>query len=173
MNIILDALGFNTSHYYIKRPYIVEKISFDNRTFYAKFERINEMLDDTVLTQHLKKNMVIAAPLLENGYTNLLVLEYKGDEPMRFFHTTKQLFNSMDIKSYYVFKGKTDRHLQIFMQIPKTKLDQAHDKLEKISNLLAIKLPVEWRTLPNKNLPEAYNIVTLPYQILEFDHRIK
>lgn len=173
MNIVLDALGFNRSHYYIKRPYIVEKISFDNRTFYAKFERINEELDDTVLTQHLKKEIVIAAPLLENNYTNLLVLEYKGDEPMRFFHTVKQLFNSMDIRSFYIFKGKTDRHLQIFIPTPKIKLQEAHDKLEKISNLLATKLPVEWRTLPSKNLPEAYNIVTLPYQILELKQHIK
>lgn len=173
MNIILDALGFNRSHYYIKRPYIVEKISFDNRTFYAKFERVNEELDDTVLTQHLKKEMVIAAPLMENGYTNLLVLEYKGDEPMRFFHTVKQLFNSMNIKYFYIFKGKTDRHLQIFIPIPKIKLQEAHEKLAEISNLLATKLPVEWRTLPSKNLPEAYNIVTLPYQILELKQHIK
>lgn len=172
MNIDLDVLGLNRSHYYVKRTYIVEKISFDNRTFYAKFEQINEDLDNTVLAQHFKKDMVVAAPLLENGYTNLLVLEYKGDEPMRFFHNAKQLFNSMDIKSFYTFKGKSDRHLQIFISSPSTKLDKAHEILEEISNLLAIKLPVEWRTLPSKNLPEAYNIVTLPYQFSEFDqHR--
>jgi len=173
LNIVLDTLGFNRSHYYIKRPYIVEKISFDNRTFYAKFERINEELDDTVLTQHLKKEIVIAAPLLENDYTNLLVLEYKGDEPMRFFHTIKQLFNSMNIQSFYIFKGKSDRHLQIFIPTPKIKLQEAHERLEKLSNLLATKLPVEWRTLPSKNLPEAYNIVTLPYQVLELKQYIK
>lgn len=173
MNIDLDTLGLNRSHYYIKRSYIVEKISFDNRTFYAKFERIDENLDDTVLAQHFKKNMVVATPLLENGYTDLLILEYKGDEPLRFFHIAKQLFNSMNIKSFHAFKGKTDRHLQIFIPAPSTELNKAHETLEEISSLLAIKLPVEWRTLPSKNLPEAYNIVTLPYRISEFDQRIK
>ena len=161
----IKKLGFITDHYYIKRNYVVDKIHFGNRTFYAKFEKINEPINDTLLKQHLKKESTVALSLLdENNRTTLLLIEYKGDDPIKFYHTLKQLFNSINIKNYKVFEGKSDRHIQIFIKTDPLSLEDADAKLQAISELLRIKLPSDWRTLPNKNLPKAYNIATLPYK---------
>jgi len=42
-------------------------------------------------------------------------------------------------------------------------LDEADAKLKYFSNALKEKMTKKWKTLPSLNLPEAYNIVTLPY----------
>lgn len=164
-DIYSDILArLNRTHYYIKRASVVEKIVFENRSFYAKFERVDERLDGVVLSQHLKKEIIIAASLLDDGYTNLLVLEYKGNEPLRFYHTVKQLFQTLDIERFYPFEGKSEKHIQIYIPTEKISLHEAHKRLMEISDFLSLKLPVEWQTLPNETLPEAYNIVTLPYK---------
>ncbi|MBN2768364.1 MAG: DUF1882 domain-containing protein [Campylobacterales bacterium] len=163
----IKRLGFNTDHYYIKRSFVVDKIHFENRTFYAKFEKINEPINDTLLKQHLKKESTVALSLLDkNGFTTLLLIEYKGDEATKFYHTAKQLFDSIGIKNYETYEGKSDRHIQIYIKTKPLSLEDASDTLQKISDLLCIKLPNDWRTLPNKNLPQQYNIATLPYKKL-------
>jgi DNA polymerase III delta subunit len=161
----IKNLGFNTDYYYIKRGYVVERIQFENRTFYAKFEKINEPINDTLLKQHLKKESTVAFPFLDkNNLTTLLLIEYKGDEAKKFYYTAKQLFNSIGIEKYEVYEGKSDKHIQIYIKTEPLSLEDADTKLQNISNLLCIKLPNDWRTLPNKNLPKPYNIATLPYK---------
>jgi len=161
----IKKLGFNTDYYYIKRGYVVDRIQFENRTFYAKFEKIDEPINDTLLKQHLKKESTVALSLLDkNSHTTLLLIEYKGDEATKFYYTAKQLFGSIGIQDYEAYEGKSDRHIQIYIKTEPLSLEDASEKLQEISDLLCIKLPSDWRTLPNKNLPEQYNIATLPYK---------
>ena len=98
--ITLDSLHLNLSHYYVKRRLIVEKITYRHRTFYAKFERINEALTETVFSQHLDRQYIIAASILDRGKTNNLILEYRGAEPSRFYHTSKHLLHTLQIEKY-------------------------------------------------------------------------
>ncbi|AKF25466.1 hypothetical protein YH65_08830 [Sulfurovum lithotrophicum] len=158
-------LDLNDGHYYIKHNTIVEKIHFDNRTFYAKFERIEEPLTPLLLTQHLNKQYTIAAPLLDKeGLTNYLVLEYRGDEHQRFYYLVKQLFRTFGIKDYHIYRGKHEETIQVFIEVKPLTLQEADDALQKISDALKEKLGKKWKTLPSASLPEAYNIVTLPYK---------
>jgi hypothetical protein len=164
---LIDNLLIDKSFYYIKRDYVVEKIEFKNRTFYAKFEKIYKPLDKQIIKNHIDKKITIASTLVRNDYTNNLIFIYKGDDGLKFYHTIKQLFIALKIEKYYIFQGKSEKHIQVFIPVNKMDLAQASIKLEEISKSLALKLPVEWQTLPNKNLPYDYNIFTLPYKIFE------
>lgn len=150
-------------HYYIKRNFIVEQITFNNRTLYAKFERINESLTPLLLEQHLQREYTIAAPLLQNGQTDYLVIEYKGEEHQRFFHLIKHLFHTLNISDYHIYQGKDEERLQVFIRVDHLSLEDADKKLNDLSDMLKQKLTKKWKCLPDSSLPEAYNIVTLPY----------
>lgn len=155
------------SHYYIKRSTIVEQIQFDNRTFYAKFERIDEPLSPLLLQQHLNRQYTIAAPLLKEGCTNYLVLEYKGEEYQRFYYLVKHLFNTLEIKKYHIYQGKDEEKIQVFIEVDHLTLEVADSRLLDISNALKQKLTKRWKCLPSSSLPEAYNIITLPYKKID------
>ena len=143
---------------------IVEQIQFDNRTFYAKFERINEPLTPLLLQQHLDRQYSIAVPLLKNNHTNYLVIEYKGDEHQRFQHLVKHLFKTIKLTEYHIYQGKDPERLQVFISVDRLTLEEADTQLRSISDALKEKMTKKWKCLPSLTLPEAYNIVTLPYQ---------
>ena len=159
-------LDFVADHYYIKRKTIVEKIHFDHRTFYAKFERIEEPLTPLLLSQHLNRQYTIAVPLLDQGKTNYLVLEYRGDEYLRFTYLVKQLFRTLKIEEYHLYQGKHPETVQVFIEVKPLSLEEADAALQKISDALKEKLGKKWKTLPSAALPEEYNIVTLPYEAI-------
>jgi len=150
-------------YYYIKRNTIVEQITFNNRTFYAKFERIDEPLTPLLLEQHLQREYTIAAPLLQDNHTNYLVIEYKGEEYQRFYHLVKHLFHTLNIETYHIYQGKDNERLQVFIKVDHLSLKEADKRLKELSNMLKEKLTKKWKCLPDISLPDAYNIVTLPY----------
>ena len=152
------------SYYYIKRNTIVEQIQFNNRTFYAKFERINEPLTPLLLEQHLHRDYTIAVPLLQDNKTNYLVIEYKGEEHERFYHLVKHLFKTLDITEYQIYEGKDEERLQVFIGVEGPSLEEADAQLLKLSNALKEKMVKKWKCLPSTSLPDAYNIITLPYK---------
>ena len=159
-------LEFSVDHYYIKRSTIVEKIPFNNRTFYAKFERINEAPSPLLLKQHWNRQYTIALPLVKNNHTDHLVIEYKGDEYQRFYHLIKHLFKTLQVDNYYIYQGKDAERLQVFIPVKQLSLEEADKQLQIYSNALKEKMTKKWKTLPSLNLPEAYNIVTVPYNTL-------
>jgi len=160
-------LEFSPDHYYIKRSTIVEKIVFNNRTFYAKFEHINEALTPLILEQHLHREYTIAVPLIENNTTNYLVIEYKGEEHQRFYHLVKHLFKTLDITEYHIYEGKDVERLQVFVEVNSLTLEDADTRLQEISDVLKEKMVKKWKMLPSSSLPKEYNIVTLPYKRLD------
>ncbi len=159
-------LNLNVDHYYIKHPSIVKHIKFDNRTFYAKFERIHEPLNNLIVKQHLDKDFIVAVPLLQNNITNYLILEYKGDEYKRFYYLVKHLFNTLKIYDYYIYQGRHKEKIQVFIDVDSISLQEAESRLQELSNALEQRLSKKWKCLPSSRLPEAYNIVTLPYNIV-------
>jgi len=166
VHIKVFDLEFSTDHYYIKRPSIVEQIPFDNRTFYAKFERIDEPLTPLLWQQHLDKQYTIAVPLLKEGRTNYLVLEYRGEEHRRFAPLVQHLFQTLGIKNYHIYRGKDASRIFVFIAVEHLTLKEADRQLQHISDILQQRLTKRWKTLPSLHLPEAYNIVTLPYATL-------
>jgi len=128
--------------------------------------RIEEPLSPLLLSQHLNRQYTIAVPLLKNGYTNYLVLEYKGEEYRRFYYLVKQLFKTLKIETYQIYEGKEVETIQIFIEVKPLTLNIADSALKEISEALQEKLEKKWKTLPSTSLPEAYNIVTLPYRAI-------
>jgi len=161
-----NLLKLDRSYYYVKRSSIVEKIIFQHRTFYAKFERIDEPLEEMVISQHLNRQYIIASPLLKNGKTEYLVIEYRGMEPSRFFNAVRHLMSSLQITNYLLFKGKKESYVQLFISIAPAELEEADAMVSEISDALERRLPKEWKCFPDKSLPASYNIITLPYKKL-------
>jgi L-rhamnose mutarotase len=119
-----------------------------------------------LLKQHLNRQYSIAAPLLKNNLTNYLVIEYKGDEHKRFHHLVKHLFKTMGISDYSIYQGKDIERLQVFIDVDQLTLEEADAQLQTLSNALKEKMTKKWKCLPSLTLPEAYNIVSLPYKQL-------
>ena len=94
------------------------------------------------------------------------MIEYKGEEHQRFHHLVKHLFKTMDISNYHIYQGKDIERLQIFIAVNQLTLEEADTQLQTLSNALKEKMTQEWKCLPSIALPEAYNIVTLPYKTL-------
>ena len=160
-------LEFSSEYYYIKRSAIVEKIRFDNRTFYAKFERIDEPLTPLIVEQHLHREYTIAVPLLEENKTNYLVIEYNGEAYERFYHLVKHLLKTLQITHYHIYEGKNIERLQLFIEVDKLTLEEADEQLETLSSALKERMTKNWKCLPSSTLPIEYNIVTLPYKRID------
>jgi len=103
-------------------------------------------------------------PLLTNNRTNYLVIEYKGEEAKRFYYLLKHLFSSLNILDYHIYQGKDEKRLQVFIEVENILIEEAEKRLLEISHALRQKMPIHWNCLPSLSLPEAYNIVTLPYK---------
>jgi len=116
-----------------------------------------------VLKQHFNRQFTIAFPLVKDNYTDHLVIEYKGDEYQRFYHLIKHLFKTLEIDNYHIYQGKDTERLQVFIPVNSLSLEEADKQLDIYSDALKEKMTKKWKTLPSLNLPEAYNIVTLPY----------
>ena len=96
--------------------------------------------------------------------TKYLVIEYKGEEYQRFYHLIKHLFKTLDIHHYHIYEGKDVERLQVFIDVGELHIEDANTKLQELSNALKEKMVKKWKCLPSTSLPEAYNIVTLPYK---------
>ncbi len=94
------------------------------------------------------------------------MIEYKGEEHKRFHHLVKHLFKSKGISDYHIYQGKDIERLQVFIKVSHLTLEEADTKLQELSNALKEKMTQKWKCLPSIALPEAYNIVTLPYNRL-------
>jgi len=65
---------------------------------------------------------------------------------------------------YHIYQGKDEEKIQIFIEVDGISLEEADTQLQTISENLKQKLTKRWKCLPLLSLPEAYNIVTLPYK---------
>ena len=105
-------------------------------------------------------------PLLSNNHTNYLVIDYKGEEYQRFFPLVKHLFKTLNITKYYIYQGKDVERLCVFIEVNNLSLETADAQLQHLSDALKEKMVKKWKCLPSLSLPEAYNIVTLPYKVM-------
>jgi L-rhamnose mutarotase len=101
--------------------------------------------------------------LLKENHTDYLLIEYKGDEHKRFQHLIGHLFKTLNIADYHIYQGKDIERLQVFIKVEHLPLEEADRQLQLLSNALKEKMTKKWKCLPSLALPEAYNIVTLPY----------
>jgi len=70
------------------------------------------------------------------------------------------------ITDYQVYQGKRRGKIQLFIAVDALPLKEAEAQLQALSDILEQKLDKSWKCLPSSRLPEAYNIITLPYKKL-------
>lgn len=164
MKIELLDLTFNREYFYIQKESIVEKITFNNRTFYSKFEKTTTTIDSALLEQHYANKISLAIPLIENNLIDYIVIEYQQNDWKSFYSLLQHLLKSLDILTFFSYYNIEKELFQLFIPKNKIKLDLAYQEVENIKHLLELKSKKSYKIYPNKNLPKNLNIITLPTQ---------
>jgi hypothetical protein len=159
-------IKMTTSHYYIQRPTIVNKIVHNGRTFYNKFERVDKPLTRMVMNQHGDKEIVVAHDLIKPGdKVENIVFDYNGRNPDRFWHRAQLMLRDEGYLNFTAYESKTPGHLHLYVHKGHTTLQEAYQLGRLLSTKLATKLPREWRMFPTSDMPREYNILILPYKL--------
>jgi len=166
LKIEIDDLIFNSEYLYIQRDTIVEKIIFNNRTFYSKYEKVDVHLKEALLEEYKKNKLTLALPLIENEMVNYLVIEYYQEDWQSFYSLIKHMFKTLNINDYIAYRNPNKEILQIFIIQTSTPLKRANEQVEEIKQILELKSKKSYRIFPNKNSPKNYNIITFPLNIL-------
>ncbi len=162
MKITIFDLHFDVDSYYIKRDSIVDKITFNNRTLYSKYEKIALAPTKLLINQHLNRELIVAVPLISNNTTNYIVIEYEKESSNRFYYLLKQILKSLYIEKFYTYESSKKNHVQIFIPFENFTLEQAYEIIEKIEYTIEFKANKRCKILPHKHFPEIYNKITLP-----------
>ena len=163
MKIVILDLEFSAKRFYIQNSTIVEKITFNNRTFYSKFEEIKTKLTPILLQQHFQNEITLALPLIEeNDLVNYLVIEYYQEDWNQFYSLLRYLLKSLDINNYKCYFNSKKMLFQLFIPRDNISLERAYREVENIKHHLDIKSKKSYKIYPNRFLPKNYNIITLP-----------
>ncbi len=162
----LKLIKMITDHYWIKRDTVVDRINFKGRTFYNKFEKVNELLSQSIISKHLKGEITVAHSLVnKRNQVENIVIDYNGRDPERFYHKTQLLLREEGFINFTAYKTKTEGHLHVYIHKGHTTLQEAIQLGKMLSMKLAAKQPKQWRMFPNNDMPDEYNILTLPYEV--------
>jgi hypothetical protein len=166
LKIQIDNLEFNSDYFYIQSDTIVEKIIFNNRTFYSKYKKYDSPLTSELIEQYKRDELTLALPLIEDNIVNYLVIEYYQNDWKNFYSLIQHLFKTLNIHDYIAYRNPNRELLQIFIIHKNTPLRIAYEKIDKIKQMLELKSKKSYRIFPNKNSPKNYNIITFPLNII-------
>ncbi len=152
-------------HYWLKHPKIIDEITFEGRTFLSKYEKIDDYLSDGLIEKHRNHKITIATSIPSNA--NYFVIDYNGDEKELFYHKISKILRSHELNDFRAYESKTPSHLHLYVYCGDISAPQREELGKIISNKLEEKLQKQWRIFPNPGLPDAYNILNLPYQIFK------
>lgn len=162
MKIELLGLIFNTDYFYLQSSSIVEKITFNNRTFYSKYQKSSTPLTPVLLQQHYHHEITLAVPLIENDSVNYIVIEYYQKDWQSFNSLLKYLLKSLNINQFFTYQDEKKELFQLFIPKDNLAIENAYEEVETIKQHLEIKSKKSYKIYPNINLPKNYNIITLP-----------
>lgn len=167
-SIDISLIKMITDHYYIKRDSIVQKIDFKGRTFFDKFERIDEPLNFRVIKDHDEGKITVAHSLINRlDKVENIVFDYNGRMPERFWHRAQLLLREEGYINFTAYETKTPGHLHLYVHKGHTTINEAHQLANKLSIMLGQKLVKEWRMFPNLDIPREFNILALPYKLYQ------
>ncbi len=160
---LIKMLG---DHYWEKKSTVVDKLTFKGRTFYNKFEKIDAPLNQSIINKHIKGEITVAHSIV-NKYKKVenIVIDYNGRDPERFYHKAQLLLREEGYINFTAYKTKTQGHLHVYIHKGHTTLKEAIQLGKMISMKLSAKQPKQWRMFPNDDMPNEYNILTLPYEV--------
>ena len=152
-------------HYWLKHPKIIEEITCVGRTFLSKYEKIEAYLSDELIEKHCNHKITIATTIPSDA--NYFVIDYNGDEKELFYHKISKILRSQGLNDFIAYKSKTPSHLHLYVHCSDISALQREELGKIISNKLEEKIQKQWRIFPNPGLPDAYNILNLPYTIFK------
>jgi hypothetical protein len=162
----LNALALNREHYWLKHDAIVDSITFEGRTFFNKYEKVDLPLSDNLIERHLAGEITVAHSLIyPDGTVRNLVCDYNGKEPQHFYHWAKSVLKTLGFDKFTAYETKTPGHLHLYIHCGKISLQEAMQLGTMISQNLAEKIPKQWRFFPSDRLPMQYNILNIPYAL--------
>lgn len=164
MQITIFDLEFECEYFYIHTNSIVEKITFNNRTFYTKLQKLKMPIDAYLFNQYQAQKLSLALPLIENDCVNYIVIEYKQDDWQAFYALLKHLLKSLNIETAQAYRNSNEKLFQLFIPQKKISLESSYKIVEEIKHLLAFKSKKSYKVYPDNNLPKNFNIITLPTQ---------
>ena len=157
-----------TTHYYIKRDTIVNKIEYKGKIFFDKFEKINEPLTYSVMKEHEEGKAIIAHSLINaSDKVENIVFDYNGRTPDRFWHKAQLLLREEGFINFTAYETKTPGHLHLYVHKGHTTLNEACTLASMLNAKLSQKLAKEWRMFPNQDMPKEFNILILPYKLYQ------
>ncbi len=148
-------------HYWLKHPKIIEKITFEGRTFLSKYEKIDRYLTDELIEKHRNHKITIATTIPPDAH--YFVFDYNGDNRELFYHKISKVLRSQGLNDFIPYESKTPSHLHLYVYCGDISAPQREELGKIISHKLEEKLHKQWRIFPNPGLPDAYNILNLPY----------
>ena len=165
-NIDVSLIKMVSDHYWIKRDTIVQKVDFNGRVFFDKYERINQTLTNSVIKDHLDGKITVAHSLI-NRFDKVenIVFDYNGRNTERFWHRAQLLLREEGFINFTAYKSKTEGHLHLYVHKGHTTLQEGYQIAKMLSAKLSQKLPREWRMFPTQELPREFNILALPYDL--------
>lgn len=162
----LKLIKMVTDHYWIKRDTVVDKLTFKGRTFYNKFERVSSTLSPSIINKHIKGEITVAHSIVNSrNQVENIVIDYNGRDPERFYHKAQLLLREEGYINFTAYKTKTEGHLHVYVHKGHTTLQEAIQLAKMISMKLAAKQPKQWKMFPSADIPDEYNILTLPYEV--------
>ena len=164
MKIELLDLEFNGQYFYILKESVVEKVIFNNRTFYSKFEQHQLPIDANLIQQHQNNEITLAVSLIDKDYSNYIVIEYQQEDWKVFYALLKHLLKSLNIITFQGYINPHKNLFQLFIFREKRELKLIYREVENIKHLLELKAKKSYKIYPNKNLPRNFNIISLPTQ---------
>ena len=167
-NIDVSLIKMVSDHYWIKRDNIVQKVDFNGRVFFDKYERINQTLTNSVIKDHLDGKITVAHSLI-NRFDKVenIVFDYNGRNTERFCHRAQLLLREEGFINFTAYKSKTEGHLHLYVHKGHTTLQEGYQIAKMLSAKLSQKLPREWRMFPTQELPREFNILALPYDLYQ------
>ncbi len=167
-NIDTTLIKIDTSHYWIKRDSIVQKIVHNGRIFFDKYEKINEKLTNQIVKDHLAGKITVAHSLISKfDKVENIVINYNGHNTERFWHRAQLLLREEGYINFTAYESKTPGHLHLYIHKGHTTLQEGHQIAKLISMKLSQKLPREWKIFPSNEIPKEFNILTLPYKLYQ------
>ena len=148
-------------HYWLKHPKIIDEITFDGHTFLSKYEKINDYLSDELIEKHRKHKITLATTIPYDS--EYFVIDYNGAQRELFYHKVSKILRSQNLDEFTAYESKTPSHLHLYVYCGDISATQREELGKIISNKLEEKLQKQWRIFPNTGLPDAYNILNIPY----------
>lgn len=162
----LKLIKMITSHYWIHKKGLGEKIHHNGRIFYDKFEKVEEPLTRNLLQSHFRKEITIAHSLVSvNDKVENIVFDYNGFNPERFWHKAQLMLREEGFINFTAYETKTSGHLHLYVHKGHTTFQEACQLAKILNAKLAQKMPIEWKMFPSIDIPKNFNILVIPYEV--------